>query len=408
MAISAIAHVAAGCVSGDNLAQTGAINTTGADCIFIVVSIFGDFGGSVPQDNKSNIYIPCTPLDGTGANSCCIFYCLAPAVGSGHTFNWNHGSAFPSIYVLACSGVKQTSPLDQEAKAQSLTPGSITPSQDGEIVITGYCTNGGSGTPTIGSGFTVSDALAFLTSGDNEGGGLAYLIQTTATAANPSWATGTSSPRSVIASFKGVSSGPTEIDITKTDSLSLSDSLVISIPISNLTLSDQIILQDQLLIGQGLILSESLNLSDFLQWGLSLPVSIDGDQFAFSDAMVFLRGIGLGISDSITLSDVLKIGAGVIRMLGDNVLLSDFLTTLLAGKPIYSDNFTLSDSAKIALSLGLTQSDSFTLSDAVIIAVIANTRITQSDSLSLSDSVELNLSGALDSYIRHYLNDVPR
>lgn len=200
MAYSLLVHAGAGCVSGDQVATTSAIDTTGADFIAIVVSIFGDINASLPTDSKSNTWVAAEILDGTGANSCAIFYCQNPTVGTGHTFTWNHGSSFPSIYVAAFSGVGTGSIVDQVNKAQATQPGSITPVQNNELIITGFSTNGGGVTPTVSSPFTVTDAIAFLASGDNEGGGLAYQIQTSATAENPTWVSNPS-PRSVIASF---------------------------------------------------------------------------------------------------------------------------------------------------------------------------------------------------------------
>lgn len=198
-----IAHAAAGCVSGDIIAgPTGAIDTTGAKHIVIFASFFGDKGAQLPSDSKGNTYTPLTPLDGTGANSACIFVCLnTPTVGAGHTFTWNTGaSVFPSIYAAAFSGPTGVS-VDQQSNAQAMQPGSITPTVNGALVIAGFGTGGAGVTPTVDVSFTLTDALAFLASGDNDGGGLAYQIQTTAAPANPTWATNPN-PRSVIASFK--------------------------------------------------------------------------------------------------------------------------------------------------------------------------------------------------------------
>lgn len=410
MAFALIAHAAAGCTGGDIIAgPTSGVDTTGANLLIIVASIFGNFDAQLPTDNKGNTYVALTPLDGTGANSVCIFICQSPTVGTGHTATWNTGgSVFPSIYFAAFSGAGSGTIVDQQSNAQAVQPGSITPSEDNELIITGFCTNGGGVTPSItAGGFTVSDAIAFLASGDNEGGGLAYLIQTTAGAANPTWATNPS-PRSVIASFKTSTSGPTEIDITKSDSFSFSDSVIVLIPVPNIVGSDSLNLSDQLAIGFGNLYSDTATLSDLMAFGLSLPVSITGDVLSLTDQIIFLIGVGLGETDFLSFSDVLKIGAGTSRILGDNILLSDFLAALVANLPLYSDNFALSDSAQLNLSLGLSQNDSLSLSDAVIITLSNNLLLSESDSLSLSDSLEYNLSSSLDQYIRHYLNDVPR
>lgn len=231
MGFTLINHAAAGCISGDAVAgPTSAIDTTGADSIVIAIAIFGNFGGTfdIPTDNKGNVYTRIPTIGGSSR----LFYCVGPTVGTGHTFTWNNNGAgnFPSIYISAWSGMLQTSPVDQtNGNLTSATPGSITPSQANCLVITGFRNNGSSGTtPTVSTGFTVTDAIAFLASGDNEGGGMAYQIQTTTATANPTWSPA-STPSSVIASFFGAATNVTttqtitgkgRIQVTTTQTLS--------------------------------------------------------------------------------------------------------------------------------------------------------------------------------------------
>jgi hypothetical protein len=108
--------------------------------------------------------------------------------------------------VAAFSGVIASSPFDVEngtgsSSASSLQPGSIMPSQNNKLVIAAVA-SGNNGSPfSINGGFTKNE--------DEPGAGntfdvaMAYLIQTSAAAANPTWtASATVDIAAAIASFK--------------------------------------------------------------------------------------------------------------------------------------------------------------------------------------------------------------
>lgn len=207
-------------VSGTNVSAggtsptTSSVDTTGAN--FIAVSICWFNSGqstTAPSvtDNKSNTFTPLT-VRNTGSNlSNVLYYSTNPTVGSGHTFTLN-GVSISSICVAAFSGADTTLPFDLQngagsASAASIQPGSITPGANNEILITG-----------VGSGlidpFSINGGFSIAQQSGNGGNtffpsGLAYLIQTTAGAANPTW-TSTSGPdqmASGIASFKAAAAG---------------------------------------------------------------------------------------------------------------------------------------------------------------------------------------------------------
>jgi hypothetical protein len=138
-----------------------------------------------------------------------FWYSKNPTAGTGHTATYSPGgNIYPSIQFWAFSGADLTAPFDQEntngtaSSVTTLSPGSITPTENDELVICNIGLSGTSGTPTddasllgkIGTTFTTSVA---------EGGFSAYIIQTTAAAINPAWTwtTGRGSA-SNIASFK--------------------------------------------------------------------------------------------------------------------------------------------------------------------------------------------------------------
>lgn len=184
---------------------TPAIDTTGAT---LLIAYLNDFSAlNAPTDSKSNTWTPLT-LQHVNVYSN-IYYAKNPTVGAGHTFSTGAGIV-PVIYVAAFSGADTTAPFDNEngvtgfLGVSSQQPGSITPSNNGELVVTGIglSSNPTSGSITIDSGFTITDSNLYQNA-VNFGGGLAYLVQGSAAAINPTWSwTGNTTELSAnIASF---------------------------------------------------------------------------------------------------------------------------------------------------------------------------------------------------------------
>lgn len=204
--------MAAALVSNTKVAGTGStgttpsINTTGAT---FLVAIIGDQSGGVApvmSDSKSNTWINRTSYSTSVASRSTIAYVNNPTVGTGHTFTITSAGNFPSICVAAFSGTEIVSVYDVENGsftngATSLQPGSITPSGNNYLVISG---NGFNGTQTlsINSSFTITDQQQYG-AGNNYGTALAYLVQGAAAAVNPTWSWGSSNfAAASIASFK--------------------------------------------------------------------------------------------------------------------------------------------------------------------------------------------------------------
>lgn len=408
MAFTLIAHISAqytGFLSGTT---TGNINTTGATLIVVSASGFSAGGSTgILADSNVNTWIPLTERHRNDTYQK-LWYCLGPTVGAGHNFTIT-GGAYGSFEVIAIGGATPVL-YDQDTgtsgNGASAQPGSLTPANADSVLVCGLAfQNTGATLTGINSSFTITDTEP---GGGIIQGSIAYKVQSGAgSAENPTWSFsgGLDWTTSIVIFY---ASGTSELTVSKADTLSLSDSLAYEAPVPSIVLSDVLSISDSLASTLGMMLNEQLTLGDLLFYGLSLPVEIDGGALTLSDAITTLIGVGLGKSDALTLSDVLKIGADVARQLGDNIFLSDFLIALLQGLPSYSDNFALADATILNLSLELSKADSLSLSDAVILAIANNLQLSESDSLSLSDSVAYKLSGNLDSYIRHYLNDVPR
>ncbi len=191
-----------------------AVTTSNIDCHLadlIVVSIqsyTGDSGTSGVSDSQSDAYSTAV----TQAQSDCagllkIYFVHGSSFSSSMNFTATGSATFPAIQVQGFSG-SASSPLDQTNSASSGTtfvnsiqPGSITPTQDNELVVTNVFVCGVR-TWTVNDSFTITDQST--ETANAEGGALAYLIQTTATAVDPTWSEGGANvtPAAAIASFK--------------------------------------------------------------------------------------------------------------------------------------------------------------------------------------------------------------
>lgn len=200
--------------SGLNGGTSAGIDTTGANLITISLGWYsGVTANPTVSDINGNLYTPCTKISDSTPFSEQLFYVYAPTVGPGHTFAVSGSIIAAAMLVSAWSGAA-SSPLDQQSQGShsgtsgTVQPGSITPSQNDELLITGLMVGnpGGVEVVSINGGFSITDTVAFSGS-VNEGGSMAYLVQTTATAANPTWDDGnpggsTLGLLAAIASFK--------------------------------------------------------------------------------------------------------------------------------------------------------------------------------------------------------------
>ncbi len=185
---------------------TDAISTTGADLIVLIVSYYNPGGSPTVSDSASNSATYITSQVGTFGSGCAIYYYDHPTTSGSHTFTVSGASNYPTISVMAWSGA-DSSPLDQSNQgpggSSSIQLGSVTPSQDGELIVTGLTVNNGSSI-TLDSGFTISNAWDAIPY--NFATGMGYLVQGAASAVNPTWSYSTSPPdngAAVIATFKG-------------------------------------------------------------------------------------------------------------------------------------------------------------------------------------------------------------
>lgn len=193
MEYTLIASASAGSSDQQNV-TTPPIDTSGATFIALSITKFqpGIVDVYTLTDNKSNTPIILTPQENSNSTNVLYYYNI-PIVGSGHTWTLNStsGAIFPTLSVAAFSG-SAASPFEAEtgsfsnAVLNSIQPGSLTPAEDGCLIITGSTLFVGTGI-TIDSGFSKASTDY---AGNNLGGGIGWLIQGTKAAVNPTWMTG--------------------------------------------------------------------------------------------------------------------------------------------------------------------------------------------------------------------------
>lgn len=204
-------------VAGASDLTSSSLDSTGASLLIGGISQYSGSPGAAISDNKGNPWTGLTRKQGGSEADIRIYYAESPVVGSGHTISATGNAIYASVLFQAWSGAATSSVFDQEngnstSIGTSLSTGSITPTQDNELVITAFASSGGSsGTATIDSGFTADTNSTAYTGGSNEGGAFAYLVQTSAAAANPTWTVGTGISggglAAAIASFKAAAGG---------------------------------------------------------------------------------------------------------------------------------------------------------------------------------------------------------
>ncbi len=214
MAFSLITSVSAGGSDGGNSVTTVGVDTTGADFLVACVSRYSGGGAAPLTDSKSNTWTPLTDrIVGTAAG-CRLYYCASPTVGSGHTFSASGTGVYPSVAALAFSGANVASVFGAESAGgggdgqTSVQPGSLTPSEDNALWVTGVISYNGN-VQSIDGGFTAQELVANV-GGQHVSLGLAFLIQTSAAAANPTWSIDPGTPSAVTAAgawFKAAAGG---------------------------------------------------------------------------------------------------------------------------------------------------------------------------------------------------------
>jgi len=184
-AFTVIASTSAGSSLGDDV-TTSAIDTTGANLIVLVITSIPNWTESL-TDSEGNAWVQAITGLSRGAAGCGIWYCYNPATSASHTFTVDTTGSGPSIAAVALYGAPEII-LDQINIGNSynpVSPGSVTPTQNGEILITGFHTSGSAPSLAVGSSFTMLQQVVF--SLDHNPVAVGTLQQSTAAPEDPSW-----------------------------------------------------------------------------------------------------------------------------------------------------------------------------------------------------------------------------
>jgi hypothetical protein len=192
----AITLVGAACATdddGDTVATTTGFDTSSAT-LFIVTEASGNILAN-PTDlvgASSNPWTPLTTYDNGGVILMKSFYSIPVNVGPGHTFSVT-GATYPAICVLAFAGTHATAPFDQESgdtvtpfASTTFQPGSVTPSADNEVLVTGFG-HQQAATATPDLSFIVPAGGTVNATGYGQGLSVAYKIQGAAAAQDVEW-----------------------------------------------------------------------------------------------------------------------------------------------------------------------------------------------------------------------------
>ena len=175
---------------------TAFLDTTGASLIVVGVSENSGGYGYYPviSDSKGNCsgaWPLAKAYGGAVYTTELLYYCVPTTVGTGHTVTVtdpNGHISKMSVFVAAFSGVA-SDPLDKTSGCNYCSqPGSITPTVNGELILV---VGGGD---YYASAATINSGFGWLGSSSCAGsctvayhGALAYFVQPTAAAINPTW-----------------------------------------------------------------------------------------------------------------------------------------------------------------------------------------------------------------------------
>jgi hypothetical protein len=143
------------------------------------------------SDNQGNTYTPLPDHGGSGGNFAThrFLYTLNPTTNASHTFTASGSTTYPAFTVYAFSGIGSYDSPQQSGASQfsglTIQPGTVTPSADGALILTGLGGDGASTDSVAPAEFTQTTRP--YGAGNNMRGATAWLIQETAAGINPTW-----------------------------------------------------------------------------------------------------------------------------------------------------------------------------------------------------------------------------
>jgi len=184
--------------SATGTATTPALNTTGASLLIVGISWFS--GTPTVSDSKGNSWTGLTSFKDSVSNILFsrFYHCISPSsVGGGHTFSVTSTSVGYCVINVAAFALSSGTPAfdtqngtsPNETSVSSMTGGSVTPAGSNELFLAMVTWHTVGVTVSINSSFAITNQKD---EGEGISGALAYKIQTTGGAENPTWTPTTS------------------------------------------------------------------------------------------------------------------------------------------------------------------------------------------------------------------------
>lgn len=176
-------------------AITASMDTTGATLIVVGLEniVNAITTSAITETGATNTWTYGTQLVGTSSRVVRMAYCINPNTNATHVFKFTaaNGANFPVIAVTvysntpAASFVTEAAGADVPAATTTVQPGSVTPSNANNLLVT-FLGGDAYTAISVNQSFTATDTVGKV-GGSSSGGGMAYIIQTAATAKNPTW-----------------------------------------------------------------------------------------------------------------------------------------------------------------------------------------------------------------------------
>lgn len=193
-------------ISNPTIADVTGVDMTGATHLVLQIAMTDGIGDPTVTSTPSNTWIKDREETGLASGIIKTYRASAATTTNSMDFHLSAGaSAFFGAVVQGFNG-ETTFPLDQTnvnnaTGVTSIQTNSVTPTEGNELVTTGLILTGTS-TPSIDSGFVAHVRPGVV--GESYGCGAAYIIQTSASATNPTWSFSSDSPATTIVTYKAV------------------------------------------------------------------------------------------------------------------------------------------------------------------------------------------------------------
>lgn len=190
---------------------SGTIDTTGGDLLVCVVVSWANTTAPTLSDSKSNFWNALTAAYTLSTLVRVRIFWANGSFGTSHSFTLTHGADFYGALSAAAFSGADASPADTVENGASsfgvtsLQPGSITPSNNDSLVVTGIGWQGTTSAMSAPSGYSLIGSNGY---NPDFGNGGAYIIQSgSPSAENPTWTFSSSDAVACIGAFKASGGG---------------------------------------------------------------------------------------------------------------------------------------------------------------------------------------------------------